>query len=169
MSKNNSRRSLILQRREHVAELHLDGMTMRHIAQELGVALGTVHSDLRYVERQWAKSANESYSKSISKVISKLDLMEKEAYEAFEKSQGESVVVLNRGKSRSGTSEVTRQEIRKASPGDPRYLEVIAKCIDHRMRVLGLNARGQFTGTEHLPVITFETVSPDDHHDEADE
>ncbi len=165
----NSRLKALLQRREQVAELFLSGRTMRQIAQELGIALGTVHNDMQVIEKQWMKRTNDSYNRYVSRIISKLDLIEKQAYEAFEESQGETVVATNRGRSKSGSREFIKQEVRKVSPGDPRYLEVIAKCIDHRIRVLGLNSKTKCTGTEHLPIITIETVPPDQPLDEMDE
>ncbi|MBL8823172.1 MAG: response regulator transcription factor [Planctomycetia bacterium] len=171
----------LLKRREQVAKLYLEGRTIRQIAQDLGVSIGTVHADLQYIEKEWATLAEQSVSKRKTDILAKLDLIEKMAYEAFEKSQGEIVVETQRARTKagSGAKEIIKQEVRSMSPGDPRYLQIVGNCISQRAKLIGLLPKGGSSETGHLPVIGFEVVadtlenemneiSESDNHDATD-
>jgi DNA-binding CsgD family transcriptional regulator len=152
----------ILKRREQVAAMYLDGKSVRLIAAELSCSIGSVSSDLNAIKNEWMKKTQESILKLRAEALAKLNNVERLAYIAFEESQGEQVVTTNRARNnpRTGAVEVTKQEVKHFSPGDPRYLEVISKCLNARIHLLGLAEHNRGESYDHLPVIGFEVVEP---------
>lgn len=152
----------ILKRRERVAELYLDGKTVRQIAEQLACSIGSVSADLKAIKEQWMEKAQQSILKLRAEVLAKIGLLENTAWNAFLESKGEQVVSTNRGRTnaKTGAVEVTKQEVRRFSPGDPRFLEVICKCLDAQIRLFGLGQQKSGDNYDHLPVIGIEVVQP---------
>lgn len=173
MKRRNSRRMEILKRREEVAQNCLDGKTIRQIAESLKLSVGTICNDLKTIRDEWQEHAQESISRQKALLLARINHLETMAYEAFENSKGEQAISTQRGKGKTGSSslEIIKQEVRRYSPGDPRFLQIIVDCIAQKCRLLGLNVISGTSGNDHLPVIGFEIVRPDidDEMDEMNE
>jgi hypothetical protein len=131
-------RTGILQRRRRVAELFLQSYTQVQIAEQLGVKQPTVSADLRAVREEWRRSSIRDFDQAVEVELKKLELLEREAWLAWERSQEpqESTRVTNDG---SGKGKKAEKTVRR-TPGDPRFLDQIHKCIAARRALLGLDA-----------------------------
>ncbi len=131
-----SKRLALLQRRQQVAELYLRSWTQTAIAEHLGVAQPTICEDLKRIRQQWRDSAIRDFDAAREEELQKLDLLEREAWAAWERSQQiqESTRVIQDGSGKRAQKTVEHPV------GDPRYLEQVQKCIAARRALLGLDA-----------------------------
>ena len=103
-------------RRERVAELYGRGLTQEAIGGELGVDRVTVGRDLDRLRGQWRLAAGRDYDALTHDELVKLDRVERQAWDAWDKSAA------------------------AGEPGDPRYLTAATTCVDRRCKLLGLDA-----------------------------
>ncbi len=131
-----SKRLALLQRRRQVAELYLRSWTQTAIAERLGVTQPTICEDLKRIRQQWRESAIRDFDAAREQELQKLDLVEREAWAAWERSQQvqESTRVTQDGSGKRAQKTVEHPV------GDPRYLEQVHKCIAARRALLGLDA-----------------------------
>ncbi len=131
-----SKRLALLQRRQQVAELYLRSWTQTAIAEHLGVAQPTICEDLKRIRQQWRDSAIRDFDAAREEELQKLDLLEREAWAAWKRSQepAESTKVVQDGSGKRAQKTVEHPV------GDPRYLEQVQKCIAARRALLGLDA-----------------------------
>jgi predicted transcriptional regulator len=146
---------VLAQRRQQVADLFLQGRTQSFIAAQLEIAQSTVSEDLHHVREAWHESAIGMIDETRERELKKIDLVEREAWAAWERSQkpAQSAVVTG-----DGTGKQTRKSM-KNQTGDPRFLDQINKCIAHRRALLGLDVapvsvplEGPFDGNVTLEV-----------------
>lgn len=125
----------MVQRRQQVAELYLQGTPQLSIAQKLGISQATVCRDLRALHNQWRTSQIRDFDQVAAVELKKLDRLEYESWQAWERSKQpqESTTVSQDGSTKRA------QKVVKQQPGDPRYLELIHKCIAARRALLGLD------------------------------
>ena len=123
-------------RRTRVAELYLKGWTQTKIAQHIGFSIATVSLDLKRIRKEWRETYKEDFAKRQARELAKIDRLEREYWEAWERSIGinETRTVKN---GKDGTEETVKQQ---DLVGDPRFLDGIAKCIDRRCKILGIDA-----------------------------
>jgi hypothetical protein len=124
------------QRRERVADMYLSGMTQAAIGQEVGVRQCTISQDLKAIREQWRASAIRDFDLAREVELKKLDRMEREAWAAWERSKQpqQSATTEDVDHSRK-----TRRTVENRD-GDPRFLEMVHKCVTSRCTILGLNA-----------------------------
>ncbi|HUE74826.1 MAG TPA: hypothetical protein VMP01_28420 [Pirellulaceae bacterium] len=124
------------QRREKVADLYLQGHKQMAIAEMLGVGQGTICEDLKRVRQEWLESSVRNFDVAKEKELQKLDRVEREAWAEWDRSKqpAQSAVVTGEDANKRTTKSVKNQT------GDPRYLDVIHKCIAQRRAILGLDA-----------------------------
>lgn len=140
-----------LERRRKVAQLYLQRMTQTEIAQRLGVKQPVVSRDLRRIEREWSESASGDFAAARNAELRKLDLLERELWEAWERSKKEgrrtAQFTKNDGK------ETTRSGIVQ-HPGDPKYLDLIHKntALRRALLVAGPNKAFGRDGTPEVEV-----------------
>jgi hypothetical protein len=118
-----------------VAELSLQGWPQSTIAEHLKVSQATVSADLNVIRKDWRESAIRDFDEARSIEIRKLDLIEREAWAAWTRSQKPQ-------QSAVFTGDVPGPQSRKALTnryGDPRFLEQVNKCIAQRRSLLGLD------------------------------
>src|SRR5690242_11244148 len=89
----------ILQRRKQVAELYLQGWSQPAIAHQLDVSQPTICADLKAIRQDWRDSAIRDFDALRDLELQKLDLIEREAWEAWKRSQkpAQSAVVTGEG------------------------------------------------------------------------
>jgi hypothetical protein len=129
--------TIMAARRQQVAHLYLKGEMQTQIAQRLGVDQSMISLDLKALRAAWLQSALRDWDALKSIELAKIDLVELEAWQAWERSKQPREVIVSEvteGRSRRGTRRVEGQA------GDPRYLAEVQKCIAKRCEILGLNA-----------------------------
>lgn len=144
MAVSRQRQLQIDKRRLQVAELALKGCRQIEIAERLGVAQATVSLDLKRLRAKWQASAAADIQRVIARQFDKLALIEREAWDAWERSKQPShVSVVYRG----GEHEPTKmRQTLKHPTGDPRYLEQLLKCLAATRELIGLGGSKQQPG-----------------------
>ena len=121
---------------QKIAGLYLTGKTQDAIAQELGVTQQQISYDLKTIQERWRKSALVDLNEAKQRELERIDVLEREYWQAWENSKGE--------QSRSTASkagEATRAQVVKfESAGDPRFLAGVQWCVEQRCKILGLHA-----------------------------
>lgn len=136
MSIPNSKRLEIARRRQAVATLTLRGWTQSQIAHELAVGQATVSSDLKAVRQEWREAAIHDFDLLSRAELLKLDLIERESWLAWERSQKPQQSAEVAGEH----GRPTRKRVRNQY-GDPRFLTVINQTIANRRAWLGVEGR----------------------------
>jgi hypothetical protein len=149
----------IIRRRKQVADLYVQGWSQTAIAEHVGISQATVCDDLKRIRAEWRQSMVRDFDEARSKELAKLDRIEREAWAAWERSQkpAQSAVITG-----EGAQQPTRKTL-KNQHGDPRFLDMVHKCVAARRAILGLDApqRLEHTGSEGKAIaITIE--SPDE-------
>jgi hypothetical protein len=134
MPVNRGHQLSIVQRRQKVADLYIQGWTQMEIAAHLDVGQTTVSHDLIELRTEWRKSAVRDFDEARERELRKLDRIEKEAWAAWERSQkpAQSAHINDETNQRRTKRHVKNQY------GDPRFLEVVNRCIAARCALLGL-------------------------------
>lgn len=159
--------SVILDRREKVARLYLQGWTQMRIGRELACSQATVSGDLKAVREWWRESATMALGERIALELSRIDRIEAEAWDAWERSKAERIQSFAEtdtagpdGQPPEGTEADRRQRqrttrkksgIRKQQvTGEDRYLSIVLDCVQRRCKILGLDAPDKLnlTGTQ---------------------
>ena len=131
------------ERESHLAEisrLYLSGSTQQAIAAHLGLSQPTISLDLKELRKRWRASAVRDFDESIAIELAKIELIEKELWEQWEKSK----LPRHTKRNESGRSEkgaiAKKVTIEQNQCGDPRFLEGVMRCVERRCALLGLDA-----------------------------
>lgn len=169
--------------RELLAWLRVRGYTHRQMVAKLNerneaqgrgytLTLGGIQKDIDEIDREWRDSMNASAEQSRSRELSKLAEIEREAWEAWEKSKQDSVVKYMEETGGDGEGEKAKRGAKKksmrqqSSAGDPQYLRLAMEASKHRREMLGLDAptRQEVSGPNGQPVpnvnVNFQTAIP---------
>ena len=109
--------------RLRISGLYLKGWLQVEIAEEVGLHQSTVSRDLKALQKQWQHSALVNVDEAKAKELARVDHLEREYWEAWERSVGE-----------------YRTKKTEDINGDPRYLSGVQWCINKRCELLGLDA-----------------------------
>jgi hypothetical protein len=132
----------ILARRTKVAGLYLQGRrTQAAIAADLGLCPRTVADDLAAIRREWRQAMVAQYEQAAGEELARLDQVEREAWAAWERSQTAREKSKSGRRTKAGVEETWGEIEREDRPGNPRFLEAIGRCIQTRMKLLGVGAR----------------------------
>ena len=170
--------------------MYCEGRTLRDIAQSVGISHVQVHHDLAVVFKRWRESAVADVAETRSKELAKINHVEREAWEAWNRSVGvdeesttenfqEEMPIHGRAASdgnrgehealESGREEQPLRLMRRAArawarrhfeSGDASYLNVVQWCIDRRIKLLGLDPPKRIDITEHVRALA-ETLGVD--------
>lgn len=134
-------RDNIALRRVEVATCFLRGMPRAKIAERVAVSVSTVTSDLRAIRSEWlAASRSRDRGSDQETELRKLDNLEREAWEAWQRSQlpQETSKISGAG---SDLKEARRAEkTSRSQVGAVKFLEIVARCIDRRCAILKIPA-----------------------------
>jgi hypothetical protein len=157
--------------REKISEWYLQGWSQRRIAAELRLSQNQIKYDLKIIQARWLQNTMMNLDEAKSKEVAKLYQIEKQAHEAWERSQNDFKATTISGKTVKieiidpETGEVIRTEEKlkptgqvihtETRPGDPRFLDQVNKCIERRCKLLGLDAPGkqEHTGKDGGPIL----------------
>ena len=109
----------IAKRREIVADLYLQGTPQAVIGHQVDASQSTISSDLKAIKRHWRDSAVRDFDTAREVELRKLDRIEREAWEAWRRSQKPSQTAVM---STDGSDQKTQTTVRD-QVGDPRFLE----------------------------------------------
>ncbi|MBW4441862.1 MAG: hypothetical protein KME10_11625 [Plectolyngbya sp. WJT66-NPBG17] len=147
---------------EVVAELRLKGWSMRRIAEYLEVDASTICRDIQLLEKRWKEAALRDFDTERAKQLDRLDLLEREYWSAWERSQEskESTIseqlrnaaVSDDGSPIAGGGRIRQMTRTEQKIGDPQFLAGVAKCVAERSKLLGLyiDTKGDRTAEETL-------------------
>jgi hypothetical protein len=136
MPRPSAHKLAVLQRRKKVSELHVQGWSQCSIAEHLAVRQSTICEDLRHISKAWRESSIRDFDAARDLEIQKLNRIEREAWDAWERSKQPAKMATVDGP--NGSSK-TKRTVRDQY-GDPRFLEVIEHCVAARRELLGLDA-----------------------------
>jgi len=124
----------MLEHRARITQLHKEGWSNKDIAEELGIADYTVCRDIARVRTVLFEQAVENLDEARKQELAKINLIEAEAWEAWERSKQPRTT-----KSVTKGDTVNKQSAKEEERGgDPRYMEIILKCSEQRAKLLGL-------------------------------
>jgi hypothetical protein len=123
-------------RREEVAQRYLRGENQYQIAEVVGVTQQQVSLDLKAIREAWLQSAIRDFDEAKSEQLAKIDVIEAEAWQAWERSrQPREVTLTEQTEGERGSRKASVR--REGRAGDPRFLERVQKCIEQRCTILG--------------------------------
>ena len=131
---NRPARTKLYERRRQVANYAHMGWAPAAIAKHLGIPQGTVSRDLAAMREFWREFPVHDCDKVRLEQLQKIDLIEAEAWSAWQRSQEpQRSASLCHGK----TGEQSRSSL-KHQTGDPRYLREVARCVAQRTKMIGV-------------------------------
>jgi hypothetical protein len=143
MSVKPARKLAIVQRRQKVADLFLQGWSQDAIGRELGISQPQVAGDLKKVRESWRQSAIRDFDAARDQELARIQRLEREAWAAWERSQQPSQTAVVDGQ--VGAQRAKRTV--KHQHGDARFLDVVLRCIEARRQLLGLDAPAKIAPT----------------------
>lgn len=127
---------LIPMHRAEIAKLYLQGLPMHEIATEMALPRSIIHDDLEAIRQIWLKSALQDFDAKRAEEVARIDRVEMEAWEQYERSK-EDLIVQRQGAGAQGTWAETETTQRT---GAAKYLDIVLRCIDRRIKIFGLDA-----------------------------
>lgn len=147
----------IARRRKQVAELYLQGFTYQQIADQIKTySYKTVETDIKWIHEQWLASTLVDMDDRKRLELQRIDNLEKTAWEAwakscekaeFERKRKEFIRKEIKEKDKRGKEttlhkiipyKIQTETTSRGQSGDPRFLDQVHKCIELRLKVLGL-------------------------------
>lgn len=124
----------------------IDYMVDEDAADQDYISAATVKDIIKSIEQEWRDTYLSSINKVKERELAKLDKIEEEAWDAWEASkQGKTrdqvnseISVDRKSGAAKRTPRVTRTTKETAS-GDPRYMDIIFKCMTMRIRLYGID------------------------------
>lgn len=124
----------ILERRKKVAARYIRGETQWEIARAFEVTQATVSNDLKAIRAAWLAEAVRDMDEIKARELAKVDACEEQAWKAWTRSQEDAETL--RARMRGDTAET--EKIKKGQAGDPRFLDLVLKCVEKRCLILGV-------------------------------
>ena len=157
--RNAQERFRILERRQRVAGMYLQGMSQWEIGRQLGVTQQCIAKDVHALEKEWLASAVVAINAAKAKELARIDRLERVAWRAWRRScrrkerattRLEKKVDEDAQKAKTVTSKAV--ELRD---GNPEYLKRVEWCISKRCELLKLNPpqRLEHGGSAEMPPI----------------
>jgi hypothetical protein len=118
-----------------IAAMYLDQKTQTEIGQELSLSQAVVNRDLQEVNRRWRESALIDLNEAKARELARIDLLEREYWQAWERSQEDMIKTHSARGDREGDRVSMTREHRD---GNPAFLAGVQWCIEQRCKILGL-------------------------------
>jgi len=153
---------IILKRREIIAGLYLKGVPQYVIAEEvqsrmdISCSRQQVTADIHVLIEEWRESAKRDIETAKMQELAKIDSLEREYWEAWEKSKTDykqryvkrkGVNMTDDERERFIADEEERGQKEMIIFGDPRFLQGVQWCINKRCEIFGVNAPIEITST----------------------
>jgi hypothetical protein len=141
----------IIRDRYEIARLYLKGELQADIASRLGINQSTVSRDLTFLHKQWIKAAEVNFSEAVAVELQKINNLEIEYWQAWERSmqiKESSTAKVISDSSGERNEAGTKQE---QMIGDEKFLAGVRWCIDRRLKLFGLDAPIKIDWRQTLP------------------
>jgi|SRR5579859_2668006 len=132
-----------------VESLYLSGKTQADIAVHIGVSQQQISKYLVKLQKAWLDRLGEQLESAKGRELARLDRLEREYWQAWDRSCQPAQTTVNRAKTVS-TKEFTEQGLidvpalerewthtERGQAGDPRFLEGVSRCIEMRLKIVG--------------------------------
>ncbi len=123
--------------RSKIGRLYLSKNTQAEIGEIVGLTQQSVSLHLKALQKEWMESANKDFDLTRAIELAKIDRLEATAHDAWEASRKdkttESIDTVS-------DVEVKTQTRTQSQYGNPRFLDLVLKCITKRCEMLGLYA-----------------------------
>ncbi len=117
-----------------VAKLYVMGYSQRQIAAKVGVTQPRIHVLLKKIREMWKERATQDYAARLAEELARMDAVEKEAWAAWERSQKDAETITVR----ENANGISEERQRKGQTGNVAYLETVQRCIETRLKLLGV-------------------------------
>jgi len=115
------------------------------MAVRVGLTRRTVQAVLVSIKKDWKARTQIDFESAISQQLDRIDLIEKYAYEGWERSLVRKTVETKQAV-RTVSGQVDRATVRaETGDGNPVYLARLSWCIEQRCRILGLEKPREVT------------------------
>lgn len=138
--------------------------------REYALSRQMISKDIGVIQSRWQQEACRSIGQRKAEELAKIDNLEREYWEAWERSRKPAQEKFGKMRTKSGTGTETTDEkgVReKGRDGDPKFLDGVRWCIAQRCKILGLEVfRAEISGPEGEAVrvedsSTMPSLSPD--------
>ncbi len=160
----------IEQDRVELTRRYLQGETQQEIADSMGLSQGQIAYDLKIIRQRWLDSMLRNFNELKSEQLAKIDLMESEAWAAWEKSKLPKITKSRKSASTPAgkiNEEVDKTEEREWNKG---FLDVIDRCVLRRCAIIGIDAEIKYQDLNQAIAAVikagYEVRSPIDDADE---
>ena len=122
-----------------LAELYLHGISTADMAMRLGLTRRTVQAELSAIRKECRTRTHLDFQSALFQQLDRIDLIEKYAYDGWERSLAQVSVETKQATTASGGN-VNRATVRNAGnrDGNPVFLARMAWCVEQRCKILGL-------------------------------
>ncbi len=123
--------------------------------EEPFISTKMVSDDWLKTFKEWQKDRIDDVEGLKAIELAQIEIVEKEALDAWERSKSPSIIKTTRGKKIGGTDNTVDHEVREAgSNGDPRFLAEARMHREQRIKILGLYApqKRELTGKDGGPL-----------------
>lgn len=138
----------IEERNAIIVKMYSQKKSHKEIAKFVGISRPRVSQILRDIRAAWRETYMDSFNVVINEQLAKIDAIEAELWEGWERSkQFRRSIINKKGEERGEWTDVKQQEFQvnrdndlAEPPGDPKFLAQVQSCIDQRAKLLGLYA-----------------------------
>ena len=131
--------------RSKLAGLYLHGVSTTEMAVRVGLTRRTVQAELVAIRDDWKARTQIDFESAIAQQLDRVDLVEKYAFEGWERSLTRKTVETKQAVRTVG-GQVDRATVRaETGNGDPAFLARLSWCIEQRCRILGLEKHREVT------------------------
>lgn len=150
-----------LVREQHLALIvhwYIGHKSQQWMADQLGVSQMTISKDLKEIQKRWVESTLVNWDEEKNKCLAKLDYIEKEAVEAWERSKADQVstsaTITDSGddpkgkdKKKPPSKRVSRHSLKKRE-GSDQWLRLMLSCVQERAKLFDLYVTKDLTNAE---------------------
>lgn len=143
--------------RARVAEMLLQkGMSARRIAKEFGLSASSVRRDIKALRAEWKRERLQDHDAWVARQLAELSMTQRAAWDGWQRSLQPTSKRSMRSKGvtkkpdqqHGGKVQVSAGDVlqfeqlsrEESTSGDPRFLEIVERCITSRSKLLGLLA-----------------------------
>jgi transposase len=132
-----------------ISSMYLKGISQSEIAEKTGIDQATVSRTLKALQSEWQTRAILNVDERKRMELERIDLVEREAWQAWEKSKGKKSEQFTRSKGRPSKLDPTKMEMQPQidvqnkqweADGDAKYLTIVMQCVERRCKILGIDA-----------------------------
>lgn len=119
--------------------MSLRGKTQYEIAEIVGVTRWTVYHDLVEIHNSWIEKCVQAAQHQMAVEIAKIDHVEAELWQAWERSCQSREVSGAEKRQRPGSADASKSFVRKEMrDGNPKFMDGIMRCVEMRCKLFGL-------------------------------